>query len=363
MERIDFFNGERVIGPHTVNPGDVKGRLTCTVVEEWVRRKAWSIACGEKRRYVLKKALGVSISQRRELESLVSSSLKLTGISALKAEIKAKLGLEIRIDETIDEEDEFSFEAPKCGRLDYTVYQLRRKYNFIYEDRRSLLQRLPRVWTDNSFSKVAEEWVDEIYGHPLPNDPDPVCRCKNPKPQYDGLVNLLLGKVGLLVGYKHNGEVIEFPALNYSVQARTIDDVLHTEMIFDRKLIPEYLLFLADEQRSRLTGWFSPYVEFRQKRYARQVHGDDSLNVIYFLIGGGIGAIIALLFAPKRGQEVRGDIKQLGERAGEYYESTRQTATVGQAIDAGKRAYQEEKRKTELSGRMEAAPKYDETTN
>jgi gas vesicle protein len=148
--------------------------------------------------------------------------------------------------------------------------------------------------------------------------------------------------------------------------------------------------------------------------------GNDNDNVstrlTYLLIGGGIGAVIALLFAPKSGQELRGDLadatrkgidksretaQQLGERAGEYYESTReragelysqaapkasdkysqasekvgevaqtardtatrQTSTVAAAIDAGKRAYQEEKRKTELSGRIEAAPKYTEKAN
>ena len=138
----------------------------------------------------------------------------------------------------------------------------------------------------------------------------------------------------------------------------------------------------------------------------RRDSGDNiSARLTYLLIGGGIGAILALLFAPKSGQELRGDIaeatrkgidrsrdaaQQLGDRAGEYYETTReraaelystasekvgeaartaretasrQTGTVAAAIDAGKRAYQEEKRKTELSGRMEAAPKYDETTN
>jgi hypothetical protein len=93
--------------------------------------------------------------------------------------------------------------------------------------------------------------------------------------------------------------------------------------------------------------------------------------------------------------------QQLGERAGEYYETgreraselyataservgdvartardtasdlarsaretaSRQTGTVAAAIDAGKKAYQEEKRKTEMSGRIEAAPKYDEKAN
>ena len=139
--------------------------------------------------------------------------------------------------------------------------------------------------------------------------------------------------------------------------------------------------------------------------YQRDSSENISTRLTYLLIGGGIGAVLALLFAPKSGQELRGDIadatrkgidrsreaaSQLGERAGEYYETTRgraselystasekvgevartareaaarQTGTVAAAIDAGKKAYQEEKRKTELSGRVEAAPTYEENTN
>ena len=37
---------------------------------------------------------------------------------------------------------------------------------------------------------------------------------------------------------------------------------------------------------------------------------NDSISnkLTYLLIGGGIGAVIALLFAPKSGQELRGDL-------------------------------------------------------
>ena len=139
--------------------------------------------------------------------------------------------------------------------------------------------------------------------------------------------------------------------------------------------------------------------------YRRESGDSISTRLTYLLIGGGIGAIIALLFAPKSGQELRGDIadatrkgidksreaaQQLSERAGEYYESTReraaelystasekvgevaraaretasrQTGTVSAAIDAGRKAYQEEKRKTELSGRLDASPTYEDKTN
>ncbi len=44
--------------------------------------------------------------------------------------------------------------------------------------------------------------------------------------------------------------------------------------------------------------------------------------------------------------------------------ATRQTSVVAAAIEAGKKAYQEEKRKTELSGRIEESPRYkEEKTN
>jgi len=127
-----------------------------------------------------------------------------------------------------------------------------------------------------------------------------------------------------------------------------------------------------------------------QNDYGRR-DGDVSTRLTYLLIGGGIGAILALLFAPKSGQELRGDIAdvtrkgidrtreaatQIGTRAGEYYEVGRdraselystatekaaeladaardvarsKTGQVTAAIEAGKQAYVEEKRKTETS--------------
>src|SRR6476469_10874027 len=76
--------------------------------------------------------------------------------------------------------------------------------------------------------------------------------------------------------------------------------------------------------------------------YRRDSGDNISTRLTYLLIGGGIGAILALLFAPKSGQELRGDIadatrkgmdksreaaQQVGERAGEYYDATRERAT------------------------------------
>ena len=81
-------------------------------------------------------------------------------------------------------------------------------------------------------------------------------------------------------------------------------------------------------------------------------------KLMYFLIGGGIGAATALLFAPKRGSELRGDIadmatkrydetlaaaNQLKQRTAEYYEAAKETGSdVLEVVVAGASAVKEE---------------------
>lgn len=123
-------------------------------------------------------------------------------------------------------------------------------------------------------------------------------------------------------------------------------------------------------------------------------------KLTYLLVGGGIGAVLALLFAPKSGEELRGDIadatrkgieksketaSHLQERAGEYYEVSRERATelyqtaaekaadlsekaksaaaatanpFTAAIEAGKDAYTAEKRKNESKAITEGRASY-----
>lgn len=134
-------------------------------------------------------------------------------------------------------------------------------------------------------------------------------------------------------------------------------------------------------------------------------------KLTYLLIGGGIGAALALLFAPKSGQELRGDIADVtrkgiekgketaslvGEKAGDYYEVTREKAgelyntaqekagelsekakaaaeqigdkaksaaaqtanPISAAIEAGKQAYSDEKQRNEVKSIVEGRPTY-----
>lgn len=132
----------------------------------------------------------------------------------------------------------------------------------------------------------------------------------------------------------------------------------------------------------------------------RREDSSVSTKLTYLLIGGGIGAIIALLFAPKSGQELREDIADatrkglekgretaahLQEKAGEYYEVSREKAgellqtaqekaaelaekaktaaattthPFTAAVEAGREAYIAEKRRTEAKSISEGRPTY-----
>jgi gas vesicle protein len=89
-------------------------------------------------------------------------------------------------------------------------------------------------------------------------------------------------------------------------------------------------------------------------------------KVAFFLAGAGIGAILALLFAPKSGKETRDYIvqragesrervaeksKEYRQKAEGYVDKARETVAkqkeqLSAALEAGKQAYREEKSKT-----------------
>src|SRR5688500_18359500 len=104
----------------------------------------------------------------------------------------------------------------------------------------------------------------------------------------------------------------------------------------DRKLCYSYL----SKEIHRLFCFC--YIRSKPMRYEDRDETSVTTKLTYLLIGGGIGAVIALLFAPKSGVELREDIAdatrkglekgretaaQIQERAGEYYEVGRERAS------------------------------------
>ena len=120
----------------------------------------------------------------------------------------------------------------------------------------------------------------------------------------------------------------------------------------------------------------------------RRGESEAGARLAYFAIGATLGAVVALLLAPKSGRELREDLAdatrkgvdraretgaQLSTRAGEYYETA--TTRAGElaagvreaaasrgerftsAIEAGREAYREEKRRTESSALTDSQPR------
>ena len=96
---------------------------------------------------------------------------------------------------------------------------------------------------------------------------------------------------------------------------------------------------------------------------------DRTSKLAYFLVGGGIGAVVALLFAPRPGRETRDLIAQkategrdrmastsrtVSDRVTDYIDKGKEVVSsqkeqISAAIEAGKQAYREEKAKGQVT--------------
>lgn len=79
-------------------------------------------------------------------------------------------------------------------------------------------------------------------------------------------------------------------------------------------------------------------------------------KLLYFLAGSFVGAAVALLFAPRSGEETRELLaskgRKLKDQASSYVEKGKETLNkqkeqIAQALEAGRQAYGEEKNKPE----------------
>ena len=65
--------------------------------------------------------------------------------------------------------------------------------------------------------------------------------------------------------------------------------------------------------------------------YRRDSGDNISTRLTYLLIGGGIGAVIALLFAPKSGHELRGDIADATRKGIDSHVKLHNNSAIGRA--------------------------------
>jgi hypothetical protein len=114
---------------------------------------------------------GVSLTEHEELEATVKSSLGVPRLAELGSKIKSSAGQEIHLEHGTEEMQEFTFEAPECGRLGKKLFQKVRKYSLSYDD--------DRFFHQANWSKTVYEWLSGIHeeSRGIENDPVFICGC------------------------------------------------------------------------------------------------------------------------------------------------------------------------------------------
>lgn len=352
MDRFEFFIGDRTADSFDIDLHDGRAKLSCTIVERWEELFSRSLTCGAKNTRTVTQRFGISSTEHEDLEATIKGSLGLKGIAELKSEVKGKAGRELNLEESREVREKFEFEAPKCGQLNLQVYQLKRIYKLVYQD--------SRFWHAGSWTKAVTEYTNRISDVSNKINNDPACGCE-PKPESgsDGLLNLVVSNhFGMLVGYKHRDNSIDFPSLRLSIPSDKMAEVLFADHVFRREVFPPYLLFLAGENGHNLIGRFVPHVEkqfverfseiptrqgemersweimaLERQRRIREPHRALT-GFLYFLIGGGIGALSGILLAPKsRNMEVEEARKYAQRKARELRERAEELIKRGRVTD------------------------------
>lgn len=251
-----------------------KARLDCTIKEDWVEVFKVPLRCGNKFRRLIRRRTGISRTDRDEFESTVATSLGMKGIAELESRLRSGTSQEFRFEESCEEEDEFTFQAPKCGRLIVMIYQLRREYTFHYRDDR-LLRRAD--WT-----KTLEERRNRISDQSRQIENDPDCGCsQSPSIGSDGDIVLDSASFNMLLEYKKENGRIVFPRLKMYFETNRLQELTTGEFDIQREAFPQYLLFVSGEAQSSVRVKFSlPYIEEPQvagvESVADQVSGQQA---------------------------------------------------------------------------------------
>jgi hypothetical protein len=249
------------------------------------------MSCGTKHSTKLTRRLGISAKERDAIEGTLKTSFGLKGIAELKSELKSKISHEIGWDKSEEIEEEFEWEAPKCGRETIALYQLQRVYKLSFED--------TRFWHKDAWTRTVVEWLERIADQSKRVENDPDCGCsRQPKVGGDGLVNLSLGKISMVVPFTQHGNHIEFSTLKLSVRARDVEQLFEKTYTIDRRCVPDYLLFLAGAKAKTFEGQFARYVEptpqevfHESEQQPRSAMG----KFLYLLAGAALGAVAGSL--------------------------------------------------------------------
>ncbi|MDN3655391.1 hypothetical protein QWZ08_07135 [Ferruginibacter paludis] len=237
---INFFTNTHEAGSFNFEL-EKKVRISGKIFERWVQLLSRSIACGEDKKRIIEKKVGITKTEREDLESLLKGSVGVKGIASIESQIKAKTGIEVKFEYATTETEETTFKAPECGRKTLVVYQLVREYDITITDKRLF-----------SFSKgqtriLLTEYTDNIHDKSLTTEIDPDCGCKDKSEDVDdGILSLLVNNYYQLVTpYKIKLEKVTLKNLGVEVTLEDLGKMLVKNYQIQSSTLPDYIVFLG----------------------------------------------------------------------------------------------------------------------
>lgn len=244
------FDGVRKVSDFWLDLFDGDGTLYCEITERWHEVMAKTIKCGTKYKRKLTCRLGVSRTEREDLEAVAKGQLGMKAIGSLEAAITGKTGVTTTLEHVAEFEEEFEFVAPECGAREIRIQQLQRLYEFQFEDR--------RVFRRSKWSKSYEVWIDRVHDSSRVTKHDPECGCKGtPDKEPDGSFIIDLGKISFRLGFDQRGDHLYLPDIKARVPRRALgrDNV---QVRLKPEMLPPHLLFLVQQRAESVVSRFVP---------------------------------------------------------------------------------------------------------
>ncbi len=243
----NYFTETIEIG--SVNIALDKLRITGSVTERWDQILSRSISCGDKYKRTVERTVGVSETQREDLETFIKGNVGIKGIAQIESEIQSSIGKTVTLSYNSTEREEREFEAPKCGRRTLIIYQQIREYNL------QITKEVSWPFQKNSTHVVLIERLDSFYDKSIVEENDPDCKCsKKSDDPVDGLLALLLnGNYRINTPYSLSDGKITLKNLDLVISAEDAGRMLIGNYKLNRDHIPDYMVFWSKIKETSAT--------------------------------------------------------------------------------------------------------------
>lgn len=254
MEHSNFFYGLKEEASFEIPIYERKVFYKVKISCRWKKLLSHLVKCGETFTYTFRQKKGVEKTEQDDLRSMVSGSLGIKDIASLGSEIETISSVKINLNYSEEEESEFHFPSPPCGFRTIVPYQFQRIIEINYQDN--------RIFRKSNWTTTVEYWEPEIIemGEQFPVLED--CGCPNlveEKSAESHKIYVSIGSIELATNYFITEKGIFIPLLNLTLESLSVDFV-HFQRSMNRHDIPDYLLFLSDEGRTKLEASFTTVI-------------------------------------------------------------------------------------------------------